>query len=232
MVRTWSRPYGLSHCPYTKAHIKGFGSPYLHVYACLLLCFMHVLAFLVLGFATLDALCGVCGCMVTFDAHEALFGCKHLGCITMMLVALGIPFPLSAPCDDMLAMLVCATRWLSMHLYTLDYMPMHESSVSSMFQHNEIMDIRSKSTFVPRGHNLLFALLLVCLLACACFLVALLAMSIMLIYFMPHSYALCISFFPLLVCWFLVLAFACTHMELGHGLLGASKKGKDASMSI
>ena len=103
MVRTWSRPYGLSHCPYTKAHIKGFGSPYLHVYACLLLCFMHVLAFLVLGFATLDALCGVCGCMVTFDAHEALFGCKHLGCITMMLVALGIPFPLSAPCDDMLA---------------------------------------------------------------------------------------------------------------------------------
>ena len=81
----------------------------------------------------------------------------------------------------------------------------------------------------------MFAFLLVCLLAC--FLVSLLAMSIMLICFMPLSHALHISFFPLLVYWFLVLAFACTHMkqgcmELGHGLLGASKKGEDASMSI
>ena len=59
MVRTQSRPYGLCHYPYTKTHIKGFGSPYLHVYACLLLCFMLVLAFLVLGFAMFDALCGL-----------------------------------------------------------------------------------------------------------------------------------------------------------------------------
>ena len=58
MVRTWFRPYGLCHCPYTKTHIKGFGSPYLHVYACLLLCFILMLAILVLGFATLDALSG------------------------------------------------------------------------------------------------------------------------------------------------------------------------------
>ena len=36
MVRTLSKPYGLCHCPYTLAHIKGFGSPILHVYACLL----------------------------------------------------------------------------------------------------------------------------------------------------------------------------------------------------
>ena len=61
-----------------------------------------------------------------------------------------------------------------------------------------------------------------------------LAMSIMLICFIPLSHALCIFFLLLLVCWFLVFAFACTHkerghMELGHGLLGASKKGKDAS---
>ena len=35
-----------------------------------------------------------------------------------------------------------------------------------MLQHNEAMDIRSKPTFVPRGHHLLFAFLLVCLLAC------------------------------------------------------------------
>ena len=56
MVGTRSRPYGLCHRSYTLAHIKGFGSSYLHVYVCLLLCFMFMLASLVLGFATLDAL--------------------------------------------------------------------------------------------------------------------------------------------------------------------------------
>ena len=35
--------------------------------------------------------------------------------------------PFSALCDDMLTMLVCDTRWLSMHLYMLAYMFMHES---------------------------------------------------------------------------------------------------------
>ena len=34
---------------------------------------------------------------------------------------------LSALCNFMLVILVCATRWLSMHLYTLVYMSMHES---------------------------------------------------------------------------------------------------------
>ena len=38
---------------------KGLDHPYLHVYACLLLCFMFVLASLVLGFAVLDALHGL-----------------------------------------------------------------------------------------------------------------------------------------------------------------------------
>ena len=56
MVRTRSRPYGLCHHPHTKAHIKGFGLSNLHVYACLLLCFMLVLALLVLGFTTFNAL--------------------------------------------------------------------------------------------------------------------------------------------------------------------------------
>ena len=37
---------------------KGLDRPYLHVYTCLLLYFMLVLAFLVQGFATLDALSG------------------------------------------------------------------------------------------------------------------------------------------------------------------------------
>ena len=56
MVTTRAKPYTLCHRPYTKVHIKGFGSSYLHVYACLLLCFILVLASLVLGFATLVAL--------------------------------------------------------------------------------------------------------------------------------------------------------------------------------
>ena len=51
LVRTWFWPYGLCHRPYTLAHIKGFGSPILHVYACFLLCFILVLASLILGLA-------------------------------------------------------------------------------------------------------------------------------------------------------------------------------------
>ena len=56
LVWTRSRHYGLCHCAHTLAHIKGFGSPYLHVYAYLPLRFMPVLASLVLSFAMLDAL--------------------------------------------------------------------------------------------------------------------------------------------------------------------------------
>ena len=37
------------------------------------------------------------------------------------------PSPFSAPCDNMLTMLVCATYWLYMHFHTLAYMSMHES---------------------------------------------------------------------------------------------------------
>ena len=40
------------------------------------------------------------------------------------------------------------------------------ASVSSILQYNEAMDIRSKPTFVPCGHHLLFAFLLVCLPSC------------------------------------------------------------------
>ena len=65
--------------------------------------------------------------MVTPNTHEALFGCNHLGCITMMPVAPCVPFPFFAPCDALLTMLVCATRWLSIYLYTLAHISMHES---------------------------------------------------------------------------------------------------------
>ena len=130
--------------------------------------------------------------------------------------------------------------WFSMHLCMLASMFMHESC---MLVCRPCFNTMKLWTFDPNLHLLtmdttfclpfyLFAFLLVYLL-----LVSLLTMFIMLICFMPFSHALCISFFPLLVCWFLVLVFACTHMErgrieVGHGLSGASKKGEDASLSI
>ena len=82
LVRTWSRPYGLCHHPYTKAHIKGFRLSLfcMSMLACLLPCFMLVLASLVLGFTKFDTLSS--GCVVTCDAHEVLFRCNHLGCIS------------------------------------------------------------------------------------------------------------------------------------------------------
>ena len=127
MVGTWSRPYGLCHRPYTLAHIKGFGSSLLEC-PCLL-------TFMLYAYVSLSCsrLCHiwhlqrVCSCVFTFDAHEALSRCNHLECICTMLVASCIPFPFSVLCDDMLTMLVCATRWLSVHLYKLAYMSMHES---------------------------------------------------------------------------------------------------------
>ena len=84
------------------------------------------------------------------------------------------------------------------------------------------MDIQSKPKFVPRRHHLLFAFLLLCLLACHVY----------------HAYLLYASFIcslhlflPLLVCWLLVFAFAYTYMErermeLGCGLLGQAKRVK------
>ena len=59
VVRTQSRPCSLCHCPYTLAHIKGFGSP---ICMSMLACFYalsSMLAFLVLGFAMLDVLSGL-----------------------------------------------------------------------------------------------------------------------------------------------------------------------------
>ena len=40
--------------------------------------------------------------------------------------------PFSAPCDAMLTMLVCTTRWFSMNLYVLAYMSMHESCLFAL----------------------------------------------------------------------------------------------------
>ena len=142
--------------------------------------------------------------MVTSFAHGALFGCGHLGCIAMMLIASCIPFPTSTPCSDMLAMLAYATHWRSMHLYTLPYMFMYESCLlvcrpcfNTMNLHFSLVD----TTFCLL--SCFFVISLVCLYAC--FLVSLFAMSLMLICFMPPSYALCIFSFHCLSTGFLSL---------------------------
>ena len=123
------------------------------------------------------------------------------------------------------------------------------ASVSSIPQHNEAVDTRSKPTFVPRRDRLLFAFLFVCLFAylLAILLVCLFACCSHPCFYACHVYHVCLLyaslicplhlFHPLLVCWFLVFAFTCTQMEwgrmkLGHGLPGASKKGKDVNMWI
>ena len=151
--------------------------------------------------------------MVTFDAHEALFGCNHLGGIAMMPVTSCIPFPFSAPCDDMLAMLICPTRWLYMHLYTLTYLSMHESC---LLMCRPCFNTIKLCTFDPNLHlsladttfcsfSCLFAFSLVCLLFCLPCLSCLFALCLFICFL--HL------FLPWIVYWFLVSAFASTHME-------------------
>ena len=133
----------------------------------------------------------------------------------MMPVSSCIPFPFFDSCNDMLTMLVFATRWLSMHLYMLAYMSMHESYLLVCCPCFNTMKLW---TFDPNLHlsltntsfcslSCLFTLLLVCLPFClfACFIALLLAMPIMPLCFMPLSYALCIFSFHCLSTGFLSL---------------------------
>ena len=160
--------------------------------------------------------------------------------------------PFSTPRDVMLAMLICATRWLSMHLYMLAYMSMHESCLlvcRPYFNTIKLWTSDPNLHLSPVDTTLLFACLLVCLFACllAILLVCLIACLLASFFYVCHIYHIYLLhasimcslhlFLPLLVCWFLVFAFACTHMkrghmELGHSPLGVSKKGVDASKWI
>ena len=168
----------------------------------------------------------------------------------MMLVASCIPFPFSAPCDDMLAMLIYATCWLSMQLYTLAHMSMHESCVlvcRPCFNTMELwaVDPNLHLSLVDTTFCLPFIVYLPsCLLSCLIAFSFVYLLSCSFAFHVYHAYQLYASFIcflhlflPVLVCWSLVFAFACTdkergHIELGHGLLGASKKGEDANMWI
>ena len=166
------------------------------------------------------------------------FGCNHLGGIAMMPIASFIHFPFFAPCDNMLAMLVCPTHWLSIHLYVLAHMSMYKSCLLVCHPCFNTMKLW---TFDPNLHLSLLDTIF-CLLSC---LFAFLHICLLSCFFDCHVYYAYLLyttficslhlFLPLLVYWFLVFAFACTHMEwgrmeIGHGFPGASKKGTDASM--
>ena len=123
----------------------------------------------------------------------------------MMLVALCIPFPFSTPCDAMLTMLICATHWLSMHLYTLAYTSMHKSCLLVCHPCFNTMKLW---IFDPNLHlslvdtsfcslSCLFTHLLVCLLYCsfACH-----AYHTYLLYAFSYAFALLPSIACLLVC--------------------------------
>ena len=77
-------------------------------------------------------------------------------------------FPFFALCNDMFAMHVCATHWLSMHSYTLAYMSMHESCLLVCRICFNIVKLR---TFDPNLHLSLMdttfcVFLLICLFVC------------------------------------------------------------------
>ena len=123
--------------------------------------------------------------------------------------------PFSAPCNDMLTILVCATCWLYMHLYTLTYMSMHKSCLLACHPYFNTFKLW---IFDPNLHlSLADATFCSFSYLCAFSLVYLLSYYACHVY---HAYQLYASFihslhlfFPLLVYWFLVFAFACTHME-------------------
>ena len=167
--------------------------------------------------------------MVTPDAYKALFRCNHLRGIAMMPIASCIPFPFFAPCNDMLAMLFCATHWLYVHLYTR--LHVHAwvllVSVSSMLQHNEAMDIRSKPTFVPHKHHLLFAILLVYPLLVVCYLACLPLCSYVCLHMLCLSLLSCLFVLHLFVIIYASFPFHCSSASFLSLLLHVHTWTKD-----
>ena len=192
---------------------KGLDHSYLHVYACLLLCFMLVLVTLVLGFARLDTLSGFVVMWLypmsmwpylDVTIRDALPRCR-------LLHAYLFPFPLHALiCLPCLFVPHVGFWCIFTHLLTCLCMSLL-ASVSSILQHNEAIVTQSKPTFVPRGHHLLFACLLVCLFACllvislVCLITCLLASLFLYLPYLSCLSASCLyrvlfAYFPSIAC--------------------------------
>ena len=158
-------------------------------------------------------------------------------------------FPFSAPCNDKL---VCATCWIYVHLYTLTYISMHESCLLVCRPYFNTLKLWTPDPNLHLSltdtifclHACLFDFLLVWMLSCLFVISLTYSHPCFYVCHIYHVYLFYASimyslhlFLPLLACWFLVFAFACTHLEqermgLGHSLPGTSKKGASASMSI
>ena len=156
-----------------------------------------------------------------------------------MPVASCMPFLFSTLCDDMLTMLVCATCWLYMHLYTLAYMSMHESCLIVC---RPCFNTMKLWTFNPNLY-LSLADTIFCLFPCSFAFFACLLAFLLCLPFLSCLSTLCLfhipfASFPSIACLLVSCLCLCmyTHgarmLELGHSLPGVSKKGTDASMSI
>ena len=123
----------------------------------------------------------------------------------MMPVASCVPFPFSAPCNDMLTMLVCANHWLYMHLCTL-------ACKSCLLICLPCFTTMKLWVFDPNLH-LSFANSPFCLLSClfafslVCLHSYFFACQVYHVYLLYASFICSLHLFlPLLVCWFLVFA--------------------------
>ena len=214
MVRTRSRPYGLHHHPYTKAHIKRVWIILIcmSMFACFY-ALSSMLASLVLSFATLDAFSGF---VVAWLHSTPMRPCLDetiwdASPWCWLLCSYHSPFPLRA----MICFPSLFVPPVGLHAYSHVHAWVLFASVLSMLQHNEVMDID------PNLHlslvdtifcmpSFLFACLLASLFVCLLvrLLILLLVMSpatcyacfaYMFVCFTPIAHYLCISFFPLLV---------------------------------
>ena len=126
--------------------------------------------------------------------------------------------PFFAPRDAMLTMLVCATRWLSIHIYMLAHMLMHESFLPVCHLYFNTM----KSWTSDPNLHLSLADTTFCLLSCLFSFSFVSLLSCFFACYVYHAYLLYASFIcslhlflPLLVYWFLIFAFA--HGARTHG---------------
>ena len=199
---------------------------------------MLMLASLVLGFATFDTLSGFVVVWLHLTPTRSCLDVTIWDALPwcLLLHAYLSPFLLCAMI--LLTMLVYATHWLSMHLYTLVYMFMHESWLLVCCPYFNKMKLRT----LDLNLHLSLADTPFCLLSClftfclfVSFLACLLASLFLCLTCLSRLSALCLFlhslhfFLPLLICWFLVFAFTRTYMEwgrmeLGHGFLSASKR--------
>ena len=185
------------HGPYQ----KGLDHFYLHVYACLLLCFTLVLASLVIGFAMFGAFCGL--------DLVWLHPTPMRPCLDVTIweaspdAGLLRAYPFFFHSAQCYAYHACLCHSLAFYASLHACLHVHAwvllANVSSILQHNKVLDIRSKPTFVPLQTPSLVCLLsylLVCLIPCL-FAFKFACLSCCLSCLLPHVIASLVCLFAL-----------------------------------